>query len=70
MEKIIEEIFNLIKKKMKEQGGYNRDAYKDLVSETVDYFIEKGKISEDENIEFIKENLMRMWNYLENKSSK
>lgn len=57
----IEEILNLVKKKMVEQGGYDRDAYKEFVEETIDYFIEKGKLSDDENLEFIEDTLMDMW---------
>jgi polyhydroxyalkanoate synthesis regulator phasin len=57
----IEEILELVKKKMKEQGGYDREAYKEYVEETIDYFIEKGKLSEDDNLEFIKDSLMDLW---------
>jgi polyhydroxyalkanoate synthesis regulator phasin len=57
----IEEILELVKKKMKEQGGYDREAYKEYAEETIDYFIEKGKLSEDDNLEFIKDSLMDLW---------
>ena len=57
----IEEILTLVKKKMKEQGGYDRDAYKEYVQETIDYFIEKGKLTDDDNLEFIEDTLMEMW---------
>ena len=61
----IEEILELVKKKMKEQGGYDREAYKEFVEETIEYFIEKGKLSDDENLEFIKDTLLEMWEGVE-----
>lgn len=61
MESIIQEILDLVKIKMKEQGAYDRDAYKQFVDETIDYFQEKGKISEDDNVEFMEARLMDMW---------
>lgn len=62
MEDIVQEVLNLVKTKMKEQGAYDRDAYKQFIDETMDYFQEKGKITEDDNVEFIESRLMDMWN--------
>ena len=70
MDTIIEEILNLVKKKMVEQGGFTRDAYKEYIDETIEYFIEKGKLSEEDNLEFIETRLMSMWNEVENKIAK
>ncbi len=61
MEQTIEEILKLVKKKMAEQGAYTRDAYKQLIEETIAYFIEKGKLTDDDNLEFIEDKLMDMW---------
>ena len=61
MEFEIEEILSLVKKKMREQGGYERSAYKQYVTETIDYFIEKGKLTDDDNLEFIEDRLIGMW---------
>ncbi len=55
MEGTIQEILLLVKKKMLEQGGYDRDAYKQLIEETIGYFKERGKITDDENDEFIED---------------
>ena len=57
----IEEILQLVKKKMEEQAAYDREAYEDLVDETIEYFREKGKLDDDENDEFIKNQMMMMW---------
>ncbi len=70
MEGILEEILQLVKKKLKEQGAYTREAYKQFVVETIDYFIEKGKLSEEDNLKFIEDRLMMMWDKIKEKISK
>lgn len=70
MEIILEEILELTKKKMREQGAYSREAYKHYINETIDYFIEKGRLSEEENIKFIQDRLMEMWEKVERKITK
>lgn len=61
MEYDLEEILTLTKKKMREQGGFDFEAYKEYVEETIEYFIEKGKLSESDNLEFIEDQLLDMW---------
>ena len=61
MEETIQEILLLVKKKMREQGAYDRDAYKQLVEETIEYFKERGKITDDENDEFIEDQLIDLY---------
>jgi hypothetical protein len=61
MEDIIQRILNLVKKKMREQGAYDRDAYKSLVEESIEYYKAKGVITDDDNTEFIEDRLMEMW---------
>ena len=58
---MLEEILSLVKKKMREQGAFEREAYKHLVTETIDYFLEKGKLTDDDNLEFIENRLMEMY---------
>lgn len=58
---IIEEILELVKKKMGEQAAYDREAYEELVDETIVYFREKGKLTDEDSDEFIKDQLMSMW---------
>ncbi|MDD5071248.1 MAG: hypothetical protein PHQ42_00725 [Patescibacteria group bacterium] len=67
MEGTIQEILNLVKKKMKEQGAYDREAYKQFIEETIDYFEEKGKLTDDDNLEFIEDQLLDMWEEVEEK---
>ncbi len=61
MESTAEEILKLVKKKMAEQAAFNREAYKELIQETIEYFREKGKLTDDDNDEFIEDQLMDMW---------
>ena len=61
MEEITQEIIELVKKKMAEQGAYDRDAYKQFVEESIDYFLERGKLTDDDNLEFIEDRLMDMY---------
>lgn len=61
MEIILEEILNLVKKKMSEQGAFDRDAYKQFIVETIDYFLAKGKLTDDDNLEFIEDRLLDMY---------
>jgi hypothetical protein len=70
MESIAEEILELVKKKMAEQAAYSRDAYKELVEETILYFREKGKLTDDDNDEFIEDQLMEMWGIVQEEFSK
>ncbi len=64
MEEITEEIFKLVKKKMNEQGVYDKNAYNQFINETVDYFFEKGKLTDDDNIELVKNRLDSMWEFV------
>lgn len=61
MESTAEEILKLVKKKMAEQAAFDRESYKELIQETIEYFREKGKLTDDDNDEFIEDQLMDMW---------
>lgn len=61
METEIEEILSLVKKKMREQGAYDREAYRHFIDETIAYFLEKGKLTDDDNLEFIEDSLVDIW---------
>ena len=60
MDDITEEMYQLIKTKVREQGAYDLDAYSEVVDEVIDYYLEKGKIDDDDNMVFIKDQLMAM----------
>ena len=65
MDEITQEIYTLVKKKLKEQAAYDRNSYIELVDETIQYFIEKGKLTDDDNLEFIQNELQDMWELVE-----
>ena len=70
MLEISEEILNLVKKKMREQGAHDRESFRAYVEETIDYFIEKGKLSEEENLEFLIDALMENWKSAEDRMTR
>lgn len=61
MEAIIQEILNSVKDKMKSEGAYTHAAYREYVEETIEEFQEAGRITDDENVEFIEDRLMDLW---------
>lgn len=61
MDEIISEIYQLVKTKMREQAAFDRDAFYELVDETIEYFLERGKLDEDDNLEFIKQQLDELY---------
>jgi len=67
MEPIVQEIFELVKVKMREQAAYSRDAYREVVEETIEYYKEKGYLTDDDNDEFIEEQLLDQWEWLQEK---
>jgi hypothetical protein len=69
MDEIIDEILELVKKKMIEQGGYDREAYREYINETIEYFKEKGKITEDDNYELAEDQLLEMWDEVKSELS-
>lgn len=61
MEEVIHDILKLVKKKMAEQGEYSRDAFKQFTEESIDYYIAKGRLTDEDNLEFIEDRLMDMY---------
>jgi len=61
MDDLQQEIFDLVMKKMREQGAYDREAYKQFIDETIAYFQEKGKITDDDDYEQMEDQLNERW---------
>jgi len=61
METPIDEILKLVKKKMIEQGAFTRAAYEEFVDETIVFFRERGKLTDEDSDRFIKDQLLEMW---------
>jgi polyhydroxyalkanoate synthesis regulator phasin len=60
MDEITQEMYQLVKNKVREQAAYDLDAYSEVVDEVIDYYLEKGKLEDDDNLSFIKDQLMSM----------
>ena len=69
MEEVIDQIYQLVKKKMSEQGAYDKDSYRALIDETILYFREKGKLTDEDNEKFISEQLLGMWEFVQDDMS-
>ena len=69
MEELIEEIYELVKKKMTEQGAYDRNSFKKLIEETIQYFHEKGKMTDNDNEKFITDQLLQRWEFVKDELS-
>ena len=65
MEDLIKEILSTVKNKMEENGSYDREAYKQYVEETIEDFKERGHIGDDENEELIEDEILNMWESVE-----
>lgn len=65
MDPITQEIFDLIKVKLREQGAYDHNAYSELVEETIEYYRERGLLSDDDNDELIRNQLLEQWEWLQ-----
>lgn len=69
MEEVIDEIYELVKKKMSEQGAYDRDSYRMFIDETIVYFHEKGKLTDEDNEKFIFDQLIQRWEFVRDEFS-
>lgn len=61
MDDITQKIYNLVKKKMREQGAYDLEAYGEFIDESIEYYQSKGLLEDDDNLEFIKNQLLEMF---------
>jgi hypothetical protein len=61
MEILMNEILDLVKKKMCEHGNYDREVYRQFIEESIGYFYERGKLTDDDNTEIIEAHLLDMW---------
>jgi predicted DNA-binding protein len=69
MDEIMQDILNLSRKKMRESGEYGREAFHQYIEESIEYYIEKGRIDENENTDLIEEELMELYNQTESREA-
>jgi predicted DNA-binding protein len=69
MDEIMKEILELARKKMRESGEYDREAFRQYIEESIDYYLEKGRLTEDDNLDLIQEQLMELHNDIEDREA-
>ena len=61
----MQEILDLTRKKMRESGEYDRPAFHEYLEESIQYFLEKGRLSDDVDLDLIKEQILERYNEIE-----
>ena len=67
MSEITGKIFTLTKKKLAEHGSYDREVYGQMIDEAIDFYQSRGEFDDDENWEFVKNELLERWESVEDK---
>jgi hypothetical protein len=65
MEEEVRDILELTKTKMREAGEFSREAYRDFIEESIEYYLEKGRLSDEDDLDSMKEELMAMYEEVE-----
>jgi hypothetical protein len=65
MDEASQDILELARTKMREAGDYTREAWREFIEESIDYYLEKGRISEEDDLDAIKEELVGMYEEIE-----
>lgn len=65
MDEIKQDILNLAKKKMRESGEFSREAYRQFIEESIEYYLEKNRLTEEDDLDAIQEEMMEMFNDIE-----
>jgi hypothetical protein len=61
MEAEVQDILELTKTKMREAGEFSREAYREFIEESIEYYLEKGRLSDEDDLDAITEELMAMY---------
>lgn len=65
MDEASQAVLQLAKTKMREAGEFSREAYENFIDESLDYYVEKGRLTEEDDLDAIKEELVAMYNEIE-----
>ncbi len=65
MDEIAQLILELAKTKMREAGNFSREAFHDFIEESIEYYYEIGRLSEEDDLDALTEELMEMYNEVE-----
>lgn len=69
MDQIMQDILQLTRKKMRESGEYDREAFRQYIEESIEYYLEKGRLTDDDNLDLIQEQLMELFNDVEDREA-
>jgi hypothetical protein len=67
MDEVMQKILSLTRKKMREAGEYGREAFHEYAEESLDFYLDRGEITEDENLDLLLEELMENYNDIESR---
>jgi hypothetical protein len=65
MDELSKDILELARTKMREAGSFTREAFLDFIEESIEYYYETGRLSEEDDLDAIKEELMATYNEVE-----
>jgi hypothetical protein len=65
MEDEVKDILELTRTKMREAGEYSREAYREFIEESIEYYLEKGRLSDEDDLDAMREELMGMFEEIE-----
>jgi phage gp36-like protein len=65
MEEEVRDILELTKTKMREAGEFSREAYREFIEESIEYYLEKGRLSDEDDLDSMREELMSMFEEVE-----
>ena len=65
MEDEVRDILELTKTKMREAGEFTREAYRGFIEESIEYYLEKGRLSDEDDLDAITEEFMAMFEDVE-----
>jgi hypothetical protein len=65
MDEISQTILELTRTKMREAGNFSREAFRDFIEESIEYYYEIGRLSDEDDLDAIKEELMQTYNEVE-----
>jgi len=65
MEEEVRDILELTKTKMREAGEYSREAYREFIEESIEYYLEKGRLSDEDDLDAMREEIMSMFEEVE-----
>jgi hypothetical protein len=65
MDEAMQDVLELARTKMREAGEYTPEAFREFIEESIDYYLEKGRLSEEDDLDAIKEELIKMYDEIE-----